>query len=207
MGTPKISSTLLHERALTKEDWRSLIEARKEAILPLLSSLTLTTLGEAFEMATSGATILVGHTAKELLDADTARMATSYLFKSRGFFDCGDLTWPRNDQPGTIRIWGLDRQGYWVLAKALLYRSEKVQSYRVPRVDEYKRVSLALVIKAVNEGNFLQRPAEYRVYHMLGVAVEAWAKRRRKLYEEIEAVRVAFEYESDIVFKHFMKER
>ena len=196
--------TFLRTTGLEKNEWLQLIEDRRQRIKPHLASFTLGTIGE-IDCLRGGP----GAASTYRIDwSDPARIGDEdYTLKTRGIF----FPQPRNRmvripdtgftdtnglclQNGTLFVWGLARDGHFILAEVAVVGEQSTHAPAYGR----ERATVVNIQQAV-PATILERSGErpWGMWTKLGGEIQRWARDRESLWRSAQllADTVAREHE------------
>jgi len=184
MGQNNGFEFLARNTPLTDEEWVGLIETRRELIKPHLDSFTLPELGALKCLRQEGSFL------NEIqLTVSESTGDTEFSLKTQGIFHAQE--WadmervpnsgypPANCLNGTMRIWGLTRNGEWVLV-TVDFIGEPGWKNR-----GCERATSVNIVKSDVPAILAQTKVKpHHMWEKIGHAIIGFAERRRNLYEQ-----------------------
>lgn len=186
---------LLRKTPIGVTEWVTLVEGLRKMIKPHLDKFSLSTVGE-FECLTSeGHRHAIADNGPEVVADGPLGLGT------RGIFAIGETSYDtesrrttlyRDEQVtlgGTTRVWGLTRNGEWVIC-VVEFKHEPGYKNR-----GYDRAIMVTIRKSTPAEVIRVAGSPKRVWHLLARTVAEWTEARYRLYRQadelLSAVRAA----------------
>lgn len=194
---------LVRNGPLNEGDWLGLVAARRNLIVPHLDKFTLSELGELKCIRSEE-----GHYHEILRDNPKVRGDNRFSLKTQGIFqqawkaieqDPQDMVniYPAgvvNLAGGTIVVWGLTRDGAWIVAH-IAYVAELGYKSRLRHRAELIDIDKVDLLTLIS----LTREEPRKIWQLLGEAVKRWRENRKMLYEHARYIAGMVETEELVV--------
>lgn len=165
-------------KPLSDEEWLELVERRRQIITPYLDSFTLSTLGQVEFLHSEAGIHQIRHDSPECFGGQ-------FDLKTQGIFNTtfmSRIQFPGsvlNDSGGVQYVWGLTRNGEWIMAGVTYnnVRGYKGRGYQRAIRVEIEKTTIPLILSVCK---FTCEAVWLTLEH----AVLSFEQNRKKLYED-----------------------
>ncbi len=166
-----VAKVLLHGRVINDDQWGSILEDHRVVFARLMKDFSVGHLGEL-------SCLDAGNGLSHNLSIDNPRVdgcANYALFHTRGIFAGG--TFARRHPSNTIRTFGIDRHGSWVLIE-IAYSLQEGSSYEKAEVVIMSQCDIRTLLMET-------RIAPSVIWEFLKYTMQLWVRDREQKYETV----------------------
>jgi hypothetical protein len=166
---------------ITKEMWVELILARAELIKPFLENFTLEKLEDIRCVKKRDRMERIGQDGPMLLDSSVLR--NKYSLRTQGIFNGESSGLPVFSQNGKKYIWGLTRDGKWIIAEIIIIPGSNGEFAQRVNINEVSFTKIVEHLSYFSNGKETEHLVS--VWQYFGEIIFRWQKKSKKIADAV----------------------